>query len=245
MINLLKGDCLELLSSIEDNSIDAVIVDPPYGTTSCKWDSIIPLEPMWSHLERIVKPNRAIVIFGQEPYSSILRASNLKKYKYDWVWEKTKIGGFMNAKNAPLKQYENIMVFSDGTIANGSPRRMLYNPQGLVEINATKKNAKRNTEHTIGERKSRKAGKSYTQQYTNYPKNILQFNSVLKPDHPTEKPCDLLEYLVLTYTNEKDTVLDFCMGVGSCGLACKNTNRSFIGMELNEEYFNIASNRLL
>ena len=244
MINLIHGDCLELMKTIPDGSVDLILTDPPYGTTACKWDSVIPFEPMWAELKRIIKPNGAIVLFGSEPFSSALRMSNIKQYKYDWVWEKSKVGNVFNCKNAPQKNFENIMIFSNGTIANGSNKKMPYFPQGLIDVSITKKNQRKVSDvGTIANRPSRKNGSEYTQTKTNYPRQIIKFNNE-QGLHPTQKPVALLEYLIKTYTQEGETVLDFTMGSGSTGVAAKNTNRKFIGIEMDEKYFAIAKSRI-
>jgi site-specific DNA-methyltransferase (adenine-specific) len=215
------------MKNIPDGSVDLVLTDPPYGTTACKWDSVIPFEPMWEQLNRIIKPNGAICIFGSEPFSSALRMSNIKHYKYDWIWQKSNVMGFLNAKKRPLKETENISVFNS----------KVYYPQGL-EINEKGKNIRGKQTETLG--KYELTNKS---EYKNYPRTILQFKSE-RGCHPTQKPIALLEYLIRTYTNEGETVLDFTMGSGSTGVACVNTNRNFIGIELDEGYFNIAKNRI-
>ena len=179
---------------------------------------------------------------GNEPFSSHLRLSNLKDYKYDWKWIKSKVGNFLNCKNSPLKKYEDIIVFSKSFIANGSKNLMFYNPQGLVEVNKVRSNSRETNDSTVGKRPSRQG--VYKQHYTNYPTNILEFKSE-EGLHPTQKPVELCEYLIRTYTNEGDVVLDNCMGSGTTGVACKNTNRLFIGMELDEEYFRIAKERII
>ena len=240
--NLYKGDCLELMKDIPDKSVDMILCDLPYGTTSCSWDSVIPFEPLWEQYNRIIKDSSAIVLFGSEPFSSALRMSNIEMFKYDWIWEKNKVGNVFNSKNSPLKKYEIISVFSKSAIANGSKNMMNYYPQGLIEIHSKRKNGERKSTSTITGRKCRKG--EYIQKYTNYPINILQFNSVMKPEHPTQKPVPLLEYLIKTYTNENELVLDNCMGSGSTGVACVNTNRNFIGIELNDKYFEIAKKRI-
>mgnify|MGYP003480380918 FL=1 len=241
-MNIYKGDCLEIMRDIPDKSVDMILCDLPYGTTACKWDVVIPFESLWEQYKRIIKDRGAIVLFGTEPFSSYLRLSNIKEYKYDYKWIKSKVGNFLNCKNSPLKKYEDIMVFSKGTIANGSPRFMTYNPQGLIEINKTCSNkGKSRKGTTIEERPSRQG--TYTQKYTNYPNNLLEFKSE-DGYHPTQKPVALLEYLIKTYTNEGETVLDNCMGSGSTGVACLKTNRNFIGIEKDDKYFNIAVERL-
>ena len=235
-------DCLEGMKLIDDKSIDMILCDLPYGTTKCKWDTIIPLEELWVQYERIIKDNGAIVLFGQEPFSSYLRLSNIKLYKYDWKWIKSKVGNFLNAKNSPMKKYEDVMIFSKGTIANGSPKLMKYNPQGLIEINKTCSNVNKSRKGTtIEERPSRQ--NDYIQKFTNYPNNILEFKSE-DGFHPTQKPVTLFEYLIKTYTNECEIVLDNCMGSGSTAIACINTNRQYIGFELDTGYFNIATKRI-
>ena len=243
MIDLRLGDCLEVMKDIPDNSIDAIITDPPYGTTACKWDSVIDFELMWEQLNRIIKPNGAIVLFGAEPFSSALRMSNIKNYKYDWVWKKNRSQGFMNAKRQPLKDNEIISVFYK--------KQCTYNPQGLIEVNKLKTNTgtKNNTGNKEnGDKTSANnsiKNKKYIQTHSNYPNRIIEFkNTGNKQRHPTQKPLDLMEYLIKTYTNENETVLDFTMGSGSTGVAANNLNRRFIGIEMDEEYFNIAQKRI-
>ena len=238
--SLLFGDCLERMKSIPDASVDMILTDPPYGTTAYKWDSVIPFDLMWEQLKRIIKPNGAIVLFGSEPFSSALRMSNIKKYKYDWVWNKTKPQGFLNAKARPLVEHELIHVFSSGTCTSTS-KTMTYNPQGLINVDVLLKNT--DTE-SMGKRKSRKSGSEYKQTQSNYPRSILRYAHDQSKLHPTQKPVALLEYLIKTYTQENETVLDFTFGSCSTGVACLNTNRKFIGVEMNEEYFDIAKDRI-
>lgn len=239
--SLLFGDCLERMKEIPDGSVDAIICDPPYGVVSCGWDSVIPFEPMWSELKRIIKPNGAIVLFGSEPFSSTLRMSNIKQYKYDWVWNKTKPQGFLNAKARPLVEHELIHIFSGGTCTSTS-KTMTYNPQGLFTVDRTLINT--NME-TMGYSESRKAGSSYKQTQSGYPRSILRYSHDQSKLHPTQKPVALLEYLIKTYTNEGETVLDFTAGSFSTGVACVNTNRKGIMIEMDENYFNIGVNRIL
>ena len=233
-IKLIQGDCLEKMKDIPDGSIDAVITDPPYGTTACKWDTIVPFELMWEQLKRITKKNGAIVLFGSQPFTSALVMSNPKMFKYEWVWEKNKASGHLNAKKQPLRKYEYISVFYDS--------QCLYIPQGTVET--TKKSIKvdkSNRSNTFG------AEKDFTTSgITNYPTTKLVFDNLWgnNATHPTQKPVALLEYLIKTYTNEGETVLDFTMGSGTTGMACKNLNRNFIGIELDPEYFKIAGKRI-
>ena len=246
MINLIQGDCLEEMKEIPNSSVDMILTDPPYGTTTCKWDSIIPLEPMWEQLKRIIKPNGAIVLFGQEPFSSYLRVSNVEQFKYDWQWRKSRPAGFTNAKLKPLKDIETISVFSSGATANGSKRNMPYNPQGVEDCNT---NWSRPSVYLDGDkgvnpaRKNSKLDRVITKK--NYPRQVLDFPNPNNANvHPTQKPVELMEYLIRTYTNEGETVLDFTMGSGTTGVACKNLNRDFIGIELDEEYFKIAKDRI-
>ena len=244
MIDLRKGDCLELMKEITTGSIDAIITDPPYGTTACKWDSVIDFDLMWEQLNRIVKPNGAIVLFGSEPFSSALRMSNIKNYKYDWIWKKNgNSGDFAMAKNKPLSNIENICCFSFGKCGNGAKLRMEYNPQDLIYKPRTvkKTDGGSSSEHRPN-RKVRVV--KFTSEYTNYPKRILEFKKDKNKKHPTQKPVELMEYLIKTYTNENETVLDFTMGSGTTGVAAKNLNRNFIGVEQDENYFEIAKERI-
>lgn len=243
-IDLRLGDCLEVMKSMPDGSIDAIITDPPYGTTACKWDSVIPFEPMWAELKRIIKPNGAIVLFGSEPFSSALRMSNIKQYKYDWIWDKKRISNPMMAKKMPLKNYEIISIFY-----NSQPT---YNPiptkKNTIGVLSTKnKNLSHKTETTGN---SQLTWNDNSNEF-GYPKMLLTdikvMNNLTKDKsgfHPTQKPIELCEYLIKTYTNENETVLDFTMGSGTTGVACKNLNRNFIGIELDEGYFNIAKERI-
>jgi len=226
-MTLYKGDCLEAMKGIPDGSIDAIITDPPYGTTACKWDSVIDFELMWEQLNRIIKPNGAIVLFGSEPFSSALRMSNIKNYKYDWVWQKSNVMGFLNAKKRPLKEIENIIIFNS----------KIYNPQGL-KINTKGKNRRGKQTEVTG-----KYNSVNFSTHTNYPRTIQYFKNE-RGLHPTQKPILLMEYLIRTYTNENETVLDFTMGSGTTGVAAKNTNRNFIGIEQDEKYFKIAEERI-
>jgi len=238
------GDCLELMTLIPDKSINLILCDLPYGTTNCKWDTIIPFDKLWEQYERIIKPNGAIVLTSQQPFTSALIMSNIKLYKYNWHWNKVKPSSFMNAKNAPMKKMEDVCVFSFGTVANGSPKLMKYNPQGLIECGKIRppKNDSVPEQSTIGKRPSR--ANSYKQEFTNYPNDLIEFSFETKPFHPTQKPISLFEFFIKTYTNEGDTVLDNCIGSGTTAIACKRTNRNFIGIEKDEVYFNKANIRL-
>lgn len=249
MINtwLIKGDCLDLMSRIPNGSVDMILCDLPYGITACKWDSVIPFEPLWAHYKRVIKPNGAIVLFGSEPFSTFLRTSNINQFKYDWVWSKSKALGFTNAKNKPMNKHELISVFSSGTVANKSHRKMPYNPQGLIPYGKIVSGIKQCKADMVegGHKFSRPSHKTnHLQEFTNYPTQIIEFCNEPSPIHPTQKPVPLLEYLIKTYTNESEIVLDNCMGSGSTGEACVNTNRNFIGIEMDDKYFEIAKNRI-
>jgi len=229
MINLMQGDCLERMKEIPDGSVDMILADPPYGTTACKWDSIIPLEPMWEQLKRIIKPNGAIVMTASQPFTSILGASNVKQLRYSWVWRKSAATGHLNAKRMPMKNHEDVLVFYS--------KQPTYNPQGLVDFGKTVRRG--NNGGCYGD-----SGAENFQEKTGYPRTVRDFRSEGRTIHPTQKPVSLMEYLVRTYTNEGDTVLDFTMGSGTTGVACVNTGRNFIGIELDQEYFDIASKRI-
>lgn len=234
MIKLYKGDCLTEMKQIESGSVDLILTDPPYGTTQCKWDSVIPFEPMWEQLNRIIKPNGAIVLFGSEPFSSALRMSNIKNYKYDWIWDKKLSSGFLNAKKRPLLRHETISVFNS----------KIYFPIMEVRGKEREKGNKGGFKYTD---KAYSDYNSYTSKNnTYYPTSIIQSSNANRKGkvHPTQKPVPLLEYLIKTYTLENETVLDFTMGSGSTGVACINTNRNFIGIELDDEYFSIAEKRI-
>lgn len=235
------GECLERMQEIETGSVDMVMADLPYGTTACKWDAVIPFAPLWEQYRRVCKKNAAIVLTASQPFTSALVMSNAGGFRYQWVWEKSKAGGIFNAKNMPLKQHEDVLVFSEGTCANCSANRMPYFPQGLMRVNRTAKNSARSGDGTIGNRPSRTG--SYTQEFSGYPMSILKIASEGRAVHPTQKPVALMEYLIRTYTNEGETVLDNTMGSGTTGVACINTGRKFIGIERDPEYFKIAQAR--
>jgi site-specific DNA-methyltransferase (adenine-specific) len=239
-MKLMQGDCLERMKEIESGSVDMVLADPPYGTTACKWDSIIPLEPMWEQLKRVIKPNGAIVMTASQPFTTTLIASNMKMFKYCWVWEKSKGVGFLNAKNAPIKFHEDVLVFSEGATANRSKRNMPYFPQGLKADGRTRKQP--DVCDSVGTRPCRSG--DYVQEFSGYPTTILRHPNDGGKLHPTQKPVALMEYLIKTYTNEGETVLDFTMGSGTTGVACANLNRDFIGIEMDLDYFNIAQTRI-
>lgn len=250
-IDLYNGDCLELMKIIKDKSVDMILCDLPYGTTACKWDNVIPFEPLWERYNRVIKDNGAIVLFGSEPFSSALRMSNIKNYRYDWIWHKNSSGSFATAKKMPMKYHENISVFYK--------KLPTYNPQFQPYSESTvgrfkdgeMVNRKKQIEKSTN---SIQGGLSFVGEQGmcikrgKYPESVQFFKCEHtaggKRLHPTQKPIALLEYLIKTYTNEEDTVLDNCMGSGSTGVACVNTNRNFIGIELDKDYFNIAKERI-
>lgn len=235
MYNIIQGDCLQEMDKLIATGIkvDMILTDPPYGTTACKWDSIIPFEPMWERINKLIKPNGCVAIFGSEPFSSFLRCSNIKNYKYDWVWNKKLAGNAIVAKKQPLKIHEIVSIFNSKKyypqMTIGKYREKMFN--GIIQPETLNKVTECNT--------------TYNNLY--YPTSIQEFsmaNMRRNRLHPTQKPVLFLEYLIKTYTNEGETVLDFTMGSGSTGVACINTNRNFIGIELDEKYYNIAKNRL-
>ena len=233
MEQLYLGDCLDILPTLKDKSIDHILTDIPYGTTACKWDSIIPFEPMWLQLKRIIKDNGCIALFGSEPFSSYLRTSNIKWFKYDWIWNKKIPSGMAFAKYQPMRQIEIISIFSKN--------KTFYYPQKILRDKPIKSGGIKRSETAphnlpIGFKKEYK--------YKN-PINLITFYKIRNGSvHPTQKPVALLEYLIKTYTNENDTVLDFTMGSGSTGVASKNLNRNFIGIEKDKDYFDIARTRI-
>lgn len=243
-IDLRFGDTIEQMKHIPDKSIQAIICDLPYGTTTCKQDTIIPFNDLQEQYERIIKSNGAIVLTAQQPFTSALITSNIKLYKYNQHQNKVKPSSFFNAKNAPMKKIEDICVFSFGAIANGSKNMMKYNPQGLIPCGKIRppKNDSVPNQSTIGKRPSRQ--NSYKQEFTNYPTDLIEFSFESKPIHPTQKPVSLMEYLILTYSDEFDIILDNTMGSGTTAVASINTNRNFIGIENNKEYFSMCINRI-
>lgn len=230
---LMMGDCLELMSKIHDGSVDMILCDLPYGTTRNKWDSVIPFDPLWAHYKRIVKDNGAIVLFSAEPFTSSLIMSNLQMFRYDLIWEKSSASGHLNSKRMPLRAHENICVFYK--------RLPLYNPQFC------KGKPYKSTRRIFSKNYGAQVPTSYTcSDGRRYPRSVAHEKKDPNGSrhHPTQKPVALLEYLIKTYTNENDTVLDNCMGSGSTGVACVNTCRRFIGIELDRKYFNIAKQRI-
>lgn len=244
-VDLMLGDCLEMMAEIEDGSVDMVLTDPPYGTTACKWDAVIPFEPMWAGVKRVLKKNGAAVFTASQPFTSALVMSNAEWFKYCWVWRKSRPSGFAQARNMPLKDYEDVVVFSEGVTvhASQSMRRMPYNPQGLVKFDKPKKYEKKSySDSAFSKRPSHGA---YQQEEGNFPRQVLDVPSESGTVHPTQKPVALMEYLIKTYTNEGEVVLDFTMGSGTTGVACMNTGRRFIGIERDEGYFDIAEKRIM
>ena len=253
---LYQGDCLEEMKKIPDGSVDLILCDLPYGSatgkTRAKWDCDIDLDKLFQEYRRLISNNGAIVLFGNEPFSSTLRVRALDIYKYDLKWVKSKTTGFANANYRPMNKYEDLMIFSKANAsAGGKKNPMCYNPQGLVESNAVKKNSKNRhglvmkDTNNIGQNNSfSQDGVEYIQKFSGYPMNILYFDNPQKYVHPTQKPVALLEYLIRTYSNEGETVIDNCMGSGSTGVACVNTGRRFIGIELDENYYRISKERI-
>ena len=231
MINLMHGDCLELMGQIPDGSVDMILCDLPYGTTACKWDSVIPFEPLWAHYKRVIKKNGAIVLTASQPFTTALISSNLKDFRYCWVWNKAKAANFPQVRTAPLKVHEDIAVFGGG-----------YSPLMTEGIMRKKGGYNVDRESAVG---SKGAPEKHNNVY--YPKSILDFSVAGNLDsgfHPTQKPVALMEYLIRTYTNEGETVMDNTMGSGTTGVACVNTNRNFIGIEQDAKYFKIAEQRI-
>ena len=239
-MKLILGDCIEEMKKIPDGSIDAVITDLPYGTTACKWDSVIPFEPMWEQLKRVTKKNGAIVLFGSQPFTSALVMSNTKMYRYQWIWEKDKGANFLQANFQPLKVHEEVLVFAIG--------KTVYNPQKTINSKKHETTSQKNNQKRIEAGLSVKyfrSSKVYEKEKL-MPRSIQYFTRNVPrggTTHPTQKPVALMEYLIKTYTNEGETVLDFTMGSGTTGVACKHLGRDFIGIEKDPEYYEIACKR--
>ena len=265
MFELYCGDCLVEMDQVADGSVDLILCDLPYGTTDRKgisdkgdnrvlsWDTVIPLDKLWEQYRRVLKPSGAVVLTADQPFTSQLVLSNLEWFKYEWIWKKRKVTGFLHANARPMKETEDILVFSPMGASGGSVKvnkNMTYNPQGLIEKKVKKKNnAKRlgkflhQPEH-MGEGNKLLHETEYEQKWTNYPSEIIEFGLDRNVIHPTQKPVALMEYLIKTYSNEGETVLDNCMGSGTTGVACKKTNRNFIGIEKESEYFTQAKERI-
>jgi len=241
VIQLYNNDCLIKMKNIPDKSIDMILCDLPYGTTACKWDSIIDLDLLWKQYKRIIKDNGAIILTASQPFTTKLISSNYEMFKYEWIWDKLKPTGMLNASHQPLRRHENILVFGIGkTIYN--PQK-IQNPKGVEKRSLYKYKRENEGGETVGEIKQGGVSKNYEADKL-LPVTIQQFSKDNKPQHPTQKPVALLEYLIKTYTLESETVLDNCMGSGSTGVACINTNRNFIGIEKDETYFRIAQKRI-
>ena len=228
-------DCLEGMKRIPDKSVDMVLCDLPYGTTASKWDEIIPFEPLWEQYDRVIKNNGAIVLTASQPFTTKLIMSKSDWFRYTWVWDKKKAGNIFLAKKQPMKTHEDIVVFSK--------KPHFYNPQ-MVKRDKVKKSKNYGTGESFGGTRE-KEDKVYTYTHT-YPKSIIEFSNARQKGkvHPTQKPVPLFEYLIKTYTNEGETVLDNCIGSGTTAIACLNTNRNFIGFEMDKEYFDIATKRI-
>ena len=232
---LILGDCLQKMQTIPDGSVDMILCDLPYGTTACKWDAVIPFEPLWEQYKRLIKPRGATLLFGSEPFSSLLRTSNLAQFKYDWIWDKVRPSGFQIAKYVPMKRHEIVSVFC-GATPNWNPQK-----EKLTKPITSKGRSSASDSSPLASHDG--LARTYTEKN---PQSILTFYKQSDGPyvHPTQKPVALCEYLIKTYTNEGETVLDNCMGSGSTGIACKNTGRSFIGIEKDPEYFQIAKGRI-
>ncbi|MFP1131568.1 DNA-methyltransferase [Asticcacaulis sp. W401b] len=241
-VQLFHGDCLEVMKNLPDNSVDAIICDPPFGMTELQWDRPIDLESMWSEYWRVLKPNAAVVLFAIPPFSARLICSQVERFKYNWYWHKPKPSGFVHAKNMPLRDIEEICVFSTGKVHDHSRNRMTYNPQGLSDMEpARRKGRKLNGASVFAQRPSHR---DYVQTITGYPRQVLNFACETKAEHPTQKPVALMEYLVRTYTAPGDVVLDNTMGSGTTGVAAVNTGRKFIGIEKDRKFYELAKRRI-
>ncbi len=252
-IQLYCNDCIEEMKNIASDSIELILCDLPYGSTKCKWDKIINIEKLWIEYRRILKkPSGVIVLFGQQPFTTKLISGNYDWFKYVITWKKNKTTQFLLANYRPMKSTEDIIIFSPGGAAAASKKtgNMTYNPQGLIQKIVKKKNSQKrigkmlNQEHHLGKNNKLISNSEYQQEYTNYPKDIIEFNIESSTIHETQKPVNLLEYLIKTYSNIGNTVLDNTMGSGSTGIACLNTQRNFIGIEIETKYFDLATNRI-
>ena len=246
-MKLILGDCLEEMKKMPDKSIDLVLTDPPYGTTACKWDNIIPLEPMWEQLKRVIKTNGAIIMTASQPFTSILVSSNLKDFRCEWIYKKRCASNFAQARYAPMKEHESVLIFSKEK-ANYYPIKEERQGSGKERAKYKYTDASRkNSGEFVGNMKRGAVENDSGNKELRYPSSVQEFNNRASGSrglHPTQKPVALMEYLIKTYTNEGETVLDFTMGSGTTGVACINTNRDFIGIEINEEYYKIAENRI-
>ena len=252
-MELYHGDCLEEMDKIVDDSVDLIVTDLPYGSTKCKWDTIIDMDALWKQYTRILKkPHGVVALFGQQPFTSRLISSNYKWFKYNIIWKKNKTTQYLLANYRPMKCTEDIAIFSPGGAAAASKHKgnMTYNPQGLVPVNIKKKNSEKrigkmlNQSHHLGPNNKLTGNSEYSQKFTNYPTEFIEFNIESDTIHETQKPVKLLEYLTKTYSHEGGVVLDSTMGSGTAGVACVNTNRKFIGIELEQKYFDLAKKRI-
>lgn len=243
---LVLGDCLEAMKEIPDTSVDMVLCDLPYGTTACAWDSVIDIKKLWDEYKRVIKPYRAIVLTASQPFTTILAASNIEWFRYEWIWVKNRPTNFAHAKNKPMKKHENVLVFSEGTTvhATQSDKRMPYFPQGVQEMAPKLMKKARRVSPLDTFFSERASHRDYVQDKTGYPHSILEFSTENKGWHPTAKPVALMEYLIRTYTNANEIVLDNTMGSGTTGVACVNTGRRFIGIERDPSYFDVCVSRI-
>ena len=265
MFQLYLGNCLVEMKNIAEDSIDLILCDLPYGTTDRSgvdkkgnnrilgWDTVIPLDELWQQYRRVLKPTGTVVLTADQPFTSQLVISNLGWFKYEWIWKKKKTTGFLHANARPMKETEDILIFSPlgaSGCSKKANKNMTYNPQGLIEKNIKKKNSVNRLgkflhqpEH-MGKNNKLLDETEYEQKYTNYPSEIIEFGLDKGSVHPTQKPVALMEYLIKTYSNEGETILDNCMGSGTTGVACIITNRKFIGIEMDENYYKIAEDRI-
>jgi len=240
-----QGDCIELMKVLPNQCIHLILCDLPYGTTQCKWDSVIDTDALWEQYRRLITPDGAIVLTAVQPFTTTLILSNREWYKYEWIWVKSRASGFMNAKLKPMNRHESVLVFSPGTTANKSDRLMKYRPQDLVRIDKTRSGKRTSKNDSDGHRLCRDSHKEVmVQEFSCYPSTILEFPSVSRGIHPTQKPVELFEYLIRTYTDEGDVVMDNCSGSGTTAIAALRANRKFVCMELNMEYYTQTLSRI-
>lgn len=242
-MKLMHGDCLELMKEIPDGSVDMILCDLPYGTTACSWDSVIPFEPLWEQYKRVAKKSAAIVLTASQPFTTALIASNYEMFRYAWYWNKSRPTGFANAKKQPLRKVEECVTFYQ-SLPTYNPQGLIYSPKVMKNSRSTGGNTVQGDKLASHKGSMRSPGKEYVQEFTNYPSQVLEISSETRTIHPTQKPVALMEYMIKTYTNEGETVLDNCMGSGTTGVACKNLNRKFIGIEKDVKYFKIAKDRI-
>lgn len=241
-----NADCFDAFKHLEDNSVDMILCDLPYGTTACKWDAVLPFDKLWAEYKRVIKPNCAIVLTASQPFTTVLAASNVEWLRYEWIWVKNRPTNFAHAKNKPMKKHENVLVFSEGTTVHESQskKRMPYYPQGLIDI-APKKVTKKTSELTDAFFQGRESHGEFVRDKTNYPHSILEFSTDQLGLHPTAKPVALMEYLIATYTNEGDFVLDNCAGSMTTGVAAENLKRKWLCFEKETEYYEAARERFV